>query len=273
MFKSAIIILLAILTHDAIAQLPKMIKMSREKGEVKSLKGTTNKTTKHYSAEIQSQLAEQQFTKFVVNEAEYIESVTTGQGTNIVINNFEDDFYKYHIDRLVGKIVKRQVAPGTAKVTWIVLDELKKDDSVLEIEDIVSGDVRAEIYDEKACRNGGLSTYLNLKTVTSYRLQFMARDIKSCALEEAMLDAPRLAAWFESHKSDLKDYFFVDGVILREITYKQFISIDDELKAGFGIVDGKMTFSATDDKYSLKLKLVPNVVPIIALESLIVSQR
>lgn len=173
--------------------------------------------------------------------------------------------YKYRIDGLIGRLVKvKKLSDGNLE--YEILLSFKDKDKLPIIEELKDGQIDTKIIEKNKIGGFSLSKFLGLTITEKYCLQYMEKDIKSVYMEDYDFDLKLAKKYFNSQKEDfnLDDYKVINGVVLQQITFKEYtngekrISADDIPVDAIIMVSGKFAYTSSDTKYTVKYRVAPN---------------
>jgi hypothetical protein len=178
----------------------------------------------------------------------------------------EDDWgiYKYRIDGLIGRVVKEKTLANGNYIHEILIS-LKDREKLPKIEELKDGEINSRIIEKEKMGGFSLGKFLGLTITEKYCLQYMEKDIKTLYLEDFDFDLKLAKRYFENQDDDfnIDDYKVINGVVLQQITYKEFTSGDTKIDASDIPVDatvlisGNYAYTSSDTKYTVKYRVVP----------------
>jgi len=215
--------------------------------------------------------------KFTVDPSGSVISVKISGQTKITTNNFtEQDWgiYKYRIDGLVGRLVQVDSLTN-GNIEYDVSLSLKDVNKPPQIEELKDGEINSQIIEKSKMGGFSLSKFLGLSITDKYCLQYMEKDIKSVYMDDADFDLKLAKKYFDSQDKgfDINHYKVINGVILQQITFKEYSSGDTKINAADIPIDatilisGKFAYTSSNTKYTVKYRVAPNFLAAKAIKT------
>lgn len=202
-----------------------------------------------------------------LDESGSIISLELNNGQIENVKSFTDEdwgIYKYRIDGLIGRLVKvNKLSNGNTQYEKLL--SLKDRNKLPTVEELKEGQVDSKIIEKSKMGGFSLSKFLGLSITEKYCLQYMEKDIKSIYMEDYDFDLKLAKQYFDTQGENfnIEDYKVINGVILQQITFKEFTSGDTKINAADIPVDatvlisGNFAYTSSDTRYTIKYRVVP----------------
>jgi hypothetical protein len=182
--------------------------------------------------------------------------------------------YKYRMDGLVGRLVKSKKI-NEEEAEYEILLSLKDKNNLPEPVELEEGEVKAEIIERSQMGGFSLIKFLGLSITKKYCLQYMEKDLKNIYMEDFHFDLPLAKRYFDSQPDDfnIDEYEVINGVVLQQITFKEYTSGETKIDASEIPVDatvmisGNFAYTSANTKYSVKYRVVPNLLAARAIKA------
>jgi hypothetical protein len=214
--------------------------------------------------------------RFTVDSSVSVISVETKDSGLVNVKNFSDQdwgIYKYRIDGLVGRLVKIENQANGDSV-YDVLLSLKDVAKLPAIEELKDGEIISQVIEKNKMSGFSLAKFLGLSVTEKYCLQYMEKDIKSVFIEDHDFDLKLAKKIFDQQKPDfdINKHFVINGVLLQQLTYKEYCSGDTRINAADIPVDatilvsGKFAYTSSNLRYTVRFRVKPNFLPAKAIK-------